>query len=117
VPWRLTVRTSGKVRRARFDQLGAALDEAETEARAAAQNAPRKPIDAKIRQFDPVQQVVARVELSGPERVLPKVRAGLDVRGDGSAEAYLGRVRRQLVEQQRKETPYDALRRRLQDEG
>ena len=76
MPWRLTVRTSGKVRRARFDQLGAALDEAETEARAAAQNAPRKPIDAKIRQFDPVQQVVARVELSGPERVLPKVKLG-----------------------------------------
>ena len=117
MPWRLTIRTGGKVRRARYDELSVALDEAETEARAAAQNAPRKAIDAKIRQFEPVQQVVARVELSGPERVLPKVRAGVDVRGDGSAEAYLGRVRRQVVEQQRRESPYEALRRVLQNEG
>jgi hypothetical protein len=117
VPWRLTVRTGGRVKRSRFDELSAALAEAEAEARAAAQNAPRRTIDTKIRQFEPVQQVVARVELSGPERALPKFRAGIDVRGDGSVEAYIGGVRRQLLEQQRGETPYDALRRRLQNEG
>jgi hypothetical protein len=117
VPWNLTIRTGGKVRRARFEQLDEVLDEAETEARAAATRAPRKAVDAKIRKFEPVQQVVARIELSGPERVLPKVRAGIDVRGDGSAEAYLGRVQRRLIEQQRRETPYQALRRVLQDQG
>jgi len=117
VPWNLTVRARGKVLRARYQQLGEALDAAEDAARDAAQSAPRKAVDAKIRKFEPVQQVVARVELAGPERLLPKVRAGIDVRGDGSSEAYLGRTRRQLIEQRKRETAYQALRRVLEDQG
>jgi hypothetical protein len=56
-----------------------------------------------------VQIVVGRLELRGPARL----RAGVDIRGDGSSEAFTGQVRRQVVPQQSGESSYDALRRAL----
>jgi hypothetical protein len=63
-----------------------------------------------MRDFHPVQQVVARIELSAPGRV----RGGVDIRGDGSSEAFTGRLRRRILEQRASESPVDALRRTLQ---
>jgi hypothetical protein len=113
VPWKLTVRAGPRVERSRFADLDDALDALEQRARALAEDAPRDEVDAKIKRFEPVQQVSARLELAGPERLLPSVRAGVDVRGDGSTEAYRGRVKRELVEQRDGESSYEALRREL----
>ncbi len=52
---------------------------------------------------------MARAELRGPGGAA----GGIDVRGDGSAEAFVGRWRRQVVEQARGEDAYAALRRVL----
>jgi hypothetical protein len=113
VAWRLTVRIGPKVERDRFDNVERALAAIEARARELADHAPNRPVDVRYKQFEPVQQVTARLELAGPERMLPSVRAGIDVRGDGSTEAYVGRVRRAVIEQRKGETPYKALRRVL----
>jgi hypothetical protein len=98
------------VRKQRYDELGEALGAVERIASELADGAFARPVGGTlIRKLEPVQQVVGRVELRGPGRV----RAGVDVRGDGSTEAYTGRVRRRLVEQGRRESAVDALRRVL----
>jgi hypothetical protein len=107
----LTIRVGPRVERERFEDLVRALDRLEERGRELADGTDAIEVKPPLmRRFEPVQQVVARLELSGPGRV----RAGLDVRGDGSTESYTGRVRRRLVEQRRGETAYDALRRTLQ---
>jgi hypothetical protein len=116
VSWKLTVRAGPRVRRERFDDLEPALSALEEQARELATGAPGRTADIKIRQFEPAQQVIARLELAGPERFVPNVRAGIDVRGDGSVEAYRGRVRRAVIDPERGETPYAALRRALDSE-
>jgi hypothetical protein len=65
-----------------------------------------------MRKIEPARLVVGRIELSGPGRL----RAGVDVRGDGSSKAFTGRVRRQVVEQRRGESAYQALRRVVKSE-
>jgi FAD/FMN-containing dehydrogenase len=105
--FRLTVRDGPKVRHERFGDLDLAL-EALAERVDGLSRLRRTPVDLHVRRFDPVQQVAARIELAGDG-----VRAGVDLRGDGSAEAWRGRWRRRLVEQEPGEDAVDALRRVL----
>ncbi len=106
----ITTRVGGKVERERADELRAALAALERRGRELESGPRTKPAGGGLmRRFEPVQQVVARIELAGPGRL----RAGIDVRGDGSSEAFTGRVRRTLVRQDDDESPYDALRRVL----
>jgi hypothetical protein len=104
------VRSGGKVRKERYDDLRAALGAVARVVGELADDASARPVGGGLmRKLEPVQQVVGRIELTGPDRL----RAGVDVRGDGSSEAFTGRVRRELVEQRRRESAVDALRRVL----
>ena len=111
--WKLTERAGPKVRRSSFDDVERALDALESRGRELAQSAPREAVDVRFKRFEPQQRVVARLELAGPERFVPSVRAGVDVRGDGSVQAFRGRVRREVIAEQGGESPYAALRRVL----
>jgi hypothetical protein len=112
--YRLTVRRGPKVRHERFATLATALDAMEREGRELERGADAHAVGgALMRRLKPVQQVVGRLELAGPGRL----RAGVDVRGDGSSEAFTGRLRRRLLDRERSESAYDALRRSLAETG
>jgi hypothetical protein len=106
--YRVVLRDGPKVDKLDADTLEAALDLLERRARAVAAGPGRQTVDVHVRRFEPVQQVAARAELRGEG-----VRAGVDVRGDGSAEAWTGRIRRRLIEARDGEDAYAALRRVL----
>jgi hypothetical protein len=95
----------------RFAELNSALDELESRAKALSAGAPKRSLNLRAKTYEPVQQVFGRVELAGPQRLFPRVRAGMDIRGDGSVEAYMGRVKRELIEPRRGETAFESLRR------
>jgi hypothetical protein len=104
----LTIRADSRARKERFDELSAALAALEARGSELQAAAHERPVGGTlIRRLEPVQIVVARLELSGPGGI----RAGVDVRGDGSSEAFTGRLRRRVVEQRAEESAYDALRR------
>jgi hypothetical protein len=104
--WRVTVRIGANVERARFASLDEALDEIETRGRELQRTTRSTPVDTKVLgRWEPAQQVAARLELRG--------HGGIDIRGDGSAVPYTGRLRRRPVSEHGSESPYDALRRAL----
>ena len=106
--FRITARVGRKVERAEAESLEAALDELERRARALAGTPLRKPVKMVQREILPVAQVAARLELRGPG-----AKGGLDVRGDGSVEAWKGGWSKTVVVPEKGETAYAALRRAL----
>ncbi len=104
----LRITREGVVGKERFDDLRVAVDTLEMEARAFANTERRQAAGGIMRTYEPEEIVALRAEIAGP-----RVRAGVDVRGDGAAEAFTGRVRRRLIAQEPGESPYDALRRVL----
>jgi hypothetical protein len=110
MPYTLTIRQGSKVTRERYTELNTAVAAVEKRGRELERGADARTVGGSfIRRIEPVQQVVARLELKGPHGM----RAGVDVRGDGSSEAFTGRVRRRLLEQRKGEDAYGALRRAL----
>ena len=59
------------------------------------------------REYEPGAQVAARAEVKGPKGL----RCGVDLRGDGTAEAWTGRLGRRPLEPEPGEDAFQALRR------
>jgi hypothetical protein len=111
--WKLTVRSGPRVEHARFDSLGAALDALERRLDELAPEAHRRDVKFLRRTIEAARQVAVRAEVAGPTRLVPAVRGGVDLRGDGAAEAFIGHWRRTLIEQRKGESAAAALRRAL----
>src|SRR4051812_2462318 len=104
-------RRGGQTDKRAFPTLAEAVDDIETELRAAATLAAGDPrVERALgRDYEPAQQVAVRGEVRGPRRL----RAGIDVRGDGSSEAWTGVVRRRLIAMRDHDDAWSALRREL----
>lgn len=108
-PFTVVVRDGPRVHRDEAPGLDEALITLQARLAPPAARARRDTVRVFSREFEPVAQVVARGELRGPGRL----RAGIDVRGDGSLEPWTGRWRRELVQQRPGEDAHAALRRVL----
>lgn len=113
-PYTVILRRRGKPTKHGCATLDEALALLERELRADATAIRADPHDEKGlgKTYTPAMQVVVRGELRGPGGI----RAGIDVRGDGEAEAYTGRIRRRLIDAFPREDAYHALRRMLLEE-
>lgn len=106
--WTLTFRDGPAVDRHGYDTLDDAVAALARRLDQLGSGPRRDDVTFLRRTIPAAQQVAVRAELSGPGR-----RGGIDVRGDGSAEAFTGRWRRAVVEQRKRETAVEALRRAL----
>jgi hypothetical protein len=106
--WKLTVRHGSDVAREGFDDLDAALAEAERRAEEIRAEGPIEEVSV-VRDFTPADQVHARLEISGKGLLRPPT-AGVDIRGDGNLVAYRGAVRREEMRARRGQSPFDAVR-------
>ncbi len=105
----LTIRRPGKVERERHDDLQAALDALRARLAALTPGGRRATRQVLAREYGPGEQVALRGEIAGPRGL----RGGVDVHGDGAAEAYTGRWRRRVVAPAPGESAYDALARAM----
>jgi hypothetical protein len=108
----LTVRNGPEVSHERFEDLGeavAAMRRRALEIRAEG----GLPHASMLRDFDPGDQVKARLQLSGG-RLLRRAIAGVDLRGDGTFVPFRGGVVREELDPTDYETPFDVVRETLE---
>jgi hypothetical protein len=106
--YKLTFRRRGRVERERAASLDGALERLQERVEELAHDQRAAPERGLGRDYAPIDQVALRAEVAGKG-----ARGGVDVRGDGSQEAYTGRWRRVLVDQRPDESAVAALRRAL----
>lgn len=110
--WNLTVRRGSEVSSEGFDELGAAVGAMRERALAIRAEGPAKRV-SMLRDFEPGDQVQARLQLSG-RGLLRKPTAGVDVRGDGTFMPFRGGVGREELDPSNHETPFDLVRETLE---
>ena len=109
--WKLTERRGPKVTREDFDRLDDAVAELRRRAEEVRAAGPLQP-RSMIRDFEPGDQVAARLEISG-KGWLRAPTAGVDVKGDGTFVPFSGGMRREELQADSGGTAFDAVREAL----
>lgn len=104
----LAIQQEGSSKKVRFGSLEDALAGLQAELNSAGPGTRREPVNALVREFQPEEQVAMRLEVRGRG-----VCGGLDLHGDGTQEAYTGRIRRRGIVPEPGENAVSALRRTL----
>jgi hypothetical protein len=97
---------------AQFDDLDEAVAAMRERALAIRSEGPARPVRS-LRDFEPGEQVQARLQLSGGG-LFRKSAAGVDVRGDGTFVPFKGGVVREELDPSHHETPFDLVRETLE---
>jgi hypothetical protein len=108
----LTVRHGSEVDRLDFEDLGEAVAAMRERALAIRAEGPARPVSS-VRDFEPEDQVHARLQLTG-RGLLRKPVAGVDVRGDGTFVPFSGGVGRRELDPTHHGTPFDVVRETLE---
>jgi hypothetical protein len=109
--YRLTIRHGSRVAKERFEDLDRAIEAMEQGVREVRREGPLREVKA-FREYRPDRLVHARLELS-TGGLLRGREAGIDVMGDGTLVAYVGVVRKRVLEPRDAETAFDAVREAL----
>jgi hypothetical protein len=112
--WKLTVRHGSDVSQLHFadlDEAVAGMRELALEIRS---EGPLRPVSS-LRDFEPGDQVAARLEISTGGFLRKKV-AGVDVRGDGAFVPFRGGVVREELDPTEYDTPFDVVRETLEEQ-
>src|SRR5258708_13806047 len=99
--YKVTIRVGPRVTHERVPTLPDAVDVLELRLTALGPEIRRGTVRAFRREVEPVAQVAARGEISGPGRLAPRVQAGAPVRRDAPREGYRGRVHPAAIQLQR----------------
>jgi hypothetical protein len=108
----VVIRSGSQVERRQADTVNEALEIVERAGRALAGAPRRKVVDLRYRTFEPSEQVAHRIELARAGW-LKRGLGGIDVRGDGTLQAWTGWTRRRPIDPETNESVYEALRRAL----
>jgi hypothetical protein len=98
-----------------FDDLDEAIAAMRERAMAIRSEGPVRPVRS-LRDYDPGDQVHARLQLSG-RGLFRKPSAGVDVRGDGAFVPFRGGVVREELDPTHHDTPFDLVRETLEAES
>jgi hypothetical protein len=101
------------VKREGFASLDEAIEALERHARLIQSEGPLDEVGA-LRDFEPGEQVHARLELSTGGLLRGRREAGVDVMGDGALVPYTGVIRKRRLEPRDGERAFDALREALE---
>jgi hypothetical protein len=110
--WKLTVRHGPEVSHESFADLGEAVAAMRERALAIRSEGPAERVRS-LRDFEPEDQVQARLQISG-RGLLRKPVAGVDVRGDGTFVPFKGGVAREELDPTDHDTPFDLVRETLE---